>query len=40
VTNSHEQIAKAIQVMEIRGAPAIGAAAGMGMALASNEENN
>jgi methylthioribose-1-phosphate isomerase len=37
VTDSHERIAKAIQVMEIRGAPAIGAAAGMGMALAAIE---
>jgi methylthioribose-1-phosphate isomerase len=37
VTGSHERIAKAIQVMEIRGAPAIGAAAGMGMALAAIE---
>jgi methylthioribose-1-phosphate isomerase len=37
MTDSHERIAEAIQVMEIRGAPAIGAAAGMGMALAAIE---
>jgi methylthioribose-1-phosphate isomerase len=37
VTKSHERIAKSIKVMEIRGAPAIGAAAGMGMALAAIE---
>lgn len=37
VTNSHERIAKSIKIMEIRGAPAIGAAAGMGMALAALE---
>ncbi|MHA1480834.1 MAG: S-methyl-5-thioribose-1-phosphate isomerase [Candidatus Thorarchaeota archaeon] len=37
ITNSHERIAHAIKVMEIRGAPAIGAAAGMGMALAAIE---
>jgi methylthioribose-1-phosphate isomerase len=37
VTSSHERVAKSIQVMEIRGAPAIGAAAGMGMALAAIE---
>jgi len=37
VTNSHERIAKSIKIMEIRGAPAIGAAAGMGMALAAIE---
>jgi methylthioribose-1-phosphate isomerase len=36
-TNSHERIAKSIKIMEIRGAPAIGAAAGMGMALAALE---
>ncbi|MHA1771201.1 MAG: S-methyl-5-thioribose-1-phosphate isomerase [Candidatus Thorarchaeota archaeon] len=34
-TSSHERIAQAIKIMEIRGAPAIGAAAGMGMALAA-----
>ncbi len=38
-TSSHERIAQAIKVMEIRGAPAIGAAAGMGMALAALESN-
>ncbi|MGQ4870286.1 MAG: S-methyl-5-thioribose-1-phosphate isomerase [Candidatus Thorarchaeota archaeon] len=38
-TRSHERIAQAIKVMEIRGAPAIGAAAGMGMALAAIESN-
>ncbi len=37
VTNSHERMAKAIEIMEVRGAPAIGAAAGMGMALAAIE---
>ncbi|UCH05486.1 MAG: S-methyl-5-thioribose-1-phosphate isomerase, partial [Candidatus Thorarchaeota archaeon] len=37
VTSSHDRIARAIKVMEIRGAPAIGAAAGMGMALAALE---
>jgi len=37
VTSSHERVARAIKVMEIRGAPAIGAAAGMGMALAAIE---
>ena len=37
VTDSHERIARSIKVMEIRGAPAIGAAAGMGMALAAIE---
>ena len=37
VTSSHERIARAIKIMEIRGAPAIGAAAGMGMALAAIE---
>ncbi len=37
VTKSHERIAKSIKTMEIRGAPAIGAAAGMGMALAAIE---
>jgi len=36
-TSEHERIAHAIRVMEIRGAPAIGAAAGMGMALAALE---
>ncbi len=36
-TDSHERIAKSIKIMEIRGAPAIGAAAGMGMALAALE---
>jgi S-methyl-5-thioribose-1-phosphate isomerase len=39
VTKSHERIAQSIKVMEIRGAPAIGAAAGMGMALAALESN-
>jgi methylthioribose-1-phosphate isomerase len=34
-TSEYERIAHAIQAMEIRGAPAIGAAAGMGMALAA-----
>lgn len=37
VTSSHERVAKSIKIMEIRGAPAIGAAAGMGMALAAIE---
>ncbi len=37
VTDSHKRIAKSIKIMEIRGAPAIGAAAGMGMALAAIE---
>ncbi len=37
VTDSHERIAKSIKIMEIRGAPAIGAAAGMGIALAAIE---
>jgi methylthioribose-1-phosphate isomerase len=37
ITTSHERIAKSIKIMEIRGAPAIGAAAGMGMALAAIE---
>jgi methylthioribose-1-phosphate isomerase len=37
ITGSHERIAEAIRTMEIRGAPAIGAAAGMGMALAALE---
>ena len=37
VIDSHERIAKSIKIMEIRGAPAIGAAAGMGMALAAIE---
>ncbi|MFW9962065.1 MAG: S-methyl-5-thioribose-1-phosphate isomerase [Candidatus Sifarchaeia archaeon] len=36
-TASHERIAESIEIMEIRGAPAIGAAAGMGMALAAIE---
>ncbi len=36
-TKSHERIAESIEIMEIRGAPAIGAAAGMGMALAAIE---
>lgn len=39
ITSSHKRIAHAIKVMEIRGAPAIGAAAGMGMALAALESN-
>ena len=39
VTGSHERIAESIKVMEIRGAPAIGAAAAMGMALAALESN-
>ncbi len=38
-TSSHERIARSIKVMEIRGAPAIGAAAGFGMALAALESN-
>ncbi len=37
VTSSHERMARVIKIMEIRGAPAIGAAAGMGMALAAIE---
>jgi methylthioribose-1-phosphate isomerase len=37
ITKNHERIAHAIKNMEIRGAPAIGAAAGMGMALAAIE---
>ncbi len=37
ITDSHERMAHAIKIMEIRGAPAIGAAAGMGMALAAIE---
>lgn len=37
ITSSHERIAHSIKIMEIRGAPAIGAAAGMGMALAALE---
>ncbi|KXH76422.1 MAG: hypothetical protein AM326_02850 [Candidatus Thorarchaeota archaeon SMTZ-45] len=37
VTSSHERIAQSIEIMEIRGAPAIGAAAAMGMALAAIE---
>ena len=40
ITANHERIAHAIQIMEIRGAPAIGAAAGMGMALAAIESNS
>ena len=40
ITESHERIAHAIETMEIRGAPAIGAAAGMGMALAAIESNS
>lgn len=39
VTGSHKRIAESIKVMEIRGAPAIGAAAGMGMALAAIESS-
>jgi methylthioribose-1-phosphate isomerase len=39
ITANHERIAHAIKIMEIRGAPAIGAAAGMGMALAAIESN-
>ncbi len=39
ITKSHERIAESIKIMEIRGAPAIGAAAGMGMALAAIESN-
>ena len=39
ITKSHERMAQAIKIMEIRGAPAIGAAAGMGMALAAIESN-
>jgi methylthioribose-1-phosphate isomerase len=39
ITANHERIAHAIKVMEIRGAPAIGAAAAMGMALAAIESN-
>ncbi len=38
-TSSHERIAESIRTMEIRGAPAIGAAAAMGMALAALESN-
>ncbi|NWF95409.1 MAG: S-methyl-5-thioribose-1-phosphate isomerase [Candidatus Thorarchaeota archaeon] len=37
VTQSHARVAQAISTMEIRGAPAIGAAAGMAMALAAIE---
>ncbi|MGY5854184.1 MAG: S-methyl-5-thioribose-1-phosphate isomerase [Candidatus Thorarchaeota archaeon] len=37
ITKSHERMAHAIKIMEIRGAPAIGAAAAMGMALAAIE---
>lgn len=36
-TRSHKRLARAISTMEIRGAPAIGAAAAMGMALAALE---
>ncbi|MGV9103513.1 MAG: S-methyl-5-thioribose-1-phosphate isomerase [Candidatus Thorarchaeota archaeon] len=39
VTDSHKRVAESIKVMEIRGAPAIGAAAGMGMALAALESD-
>ena len=39
ITANHERIAHAIKVMEIRGAPAIGAAAAMGIALAAIESN-
>ncbi|TFG06466.1 S-methyl-5-thioribose-1-phosphate isomerase, partial [Candidatus Thorarchaeota archaeon] len=39
MTDSHERIAESIKVMEIRGAPAIGAAAAMGMALAAIESD-
>lgn len=39
VTRRHERIAQAIGKMEIRGAPAIGAAAAMGMALAAIESH-
>jgi methylthioribose-1-phosphate isomerase len=39
ITANHERIAHAIKTMEIRGAPAIGAAAAMGMALAAIESN-
>nr|MDO8117978.1 S-methyl-5-thioribose-1-phosphate isomerase [Candidatus Sigynarchaeota archaeon] len=35
VIDTHERMAQSIKVMEIRGAPAIGAAAAMGMALAA-----
>lgn len=34
---TYERMAKAIEVMEVRGAPAIGVAAAMGMALAAYE---
>ncbi len=37
IISSHKRMAQAIKTMEIRGAPAIGAAAGMGMALAALE---
>jgi len=40
ITTSHERVAHAIEIMEIRGAPAIGAAAGMGMALAAIESKS
>jgi methylthioribose-1-phosphate isomerase len=40
IITTHERIAQAIKVMEIRGAPAIGAAAGMGMALAAIESKS
>ncbi len=39
VTRRHERIARAIKDMEVRGAPAIGAAAAMGMALAAIESH-
>ena len=40
ITTSHERVAHAIEIMEVRGAPAIGAAAGMGMALAAIESKS
>lgn len=40
ITTSHERVAHAIKIMEVRGAPAIGAAAGMGMALAAIESKS
>ncbi|MHA2163217.1 MAG: S-methyl-5-thioribose-1-phosphate isomerase [Candidatus Thorarchaeota archaeon] len=40
ITGSHERMARVIKTMEIRGAPAIGAAAGMGMALAAIESKS
>src|SRR3990172_327184 len=36
-TNSHEEVARWIETMVVRGAPAIGVAAAYGMALAANE---